>query len=82
MIAIETDAVRPLLDQIAKGMTQYACQFHVQIAWPQMVVHGDGHYYTTGKEGVRRRDGVSHRRIPGQQRAAAVAGLGREDRRR
>ncbi len=57
MIAIETDAVRPLLEQIADGKARYLCQFHVQIGWPQMVVHGDGHYYTTGKEGIRRSDG-------------------------
>ena len=57
MIAIETDAVSSLLERISGGKTRYVCQFHVQIAWPQMVIHGDGHYYKTGKEGIRRKDG-------------------------
>ena len=56
MLAIESDAVRPLLEQIAGGKARYLCQFHVQIDWPQMVVHSDGHYYKTGKEGIRRSD--------------------------
>ena len=57
MIAIETDAVAPLLKVIAEGKARYLCQFHVQIEWPQMVVYGDGHLYKTGKEGIRRKDG-------------------------
>ena len=45
MIAIETDAVRPILEQIAEGKARYLCQFHVQVGWPQWVVHGESHYF-------------------------------------
>ncbi len=58
MIAIELDAVRPLLEQIADGKARYVCRFHVQVEWPQMIIHGDGHYYKTSKEGIRRKDGL------------------------
>ena len=58
MLAIETGAVRPLLEQIADGRARCHCRFHVEIGWPKMVVHGDGHYYKTGKEGIRRKDGL------------------------
>jgi hypothetical protein len=58
MLAIETDAVRPLLDYIAEGKARYPCEFHLQVTWPKMVVHGDRQYYKTGKEGVRRSDGM------------------------
>jgi hypothetical protein len=57
MLAIENEAVRPILEQIAEGKARYLCRFHVQIAWPQMVIHGESHYFKTGKEGVRRSDG-------------------------
>jgi hypothetical protein len=58
MVTIETDAVRPLLDQLAEGKTRYPCQFHLQIAWPQMLGHGDRRFSQTGKEGTRRSDGM------------------------
>ena len=58
MLAVEIDAVRPILEQIAEGKARYLCRFHVQIGWPQMVIHGDGHFYMTGKEGIRRKDRV------------------------
>ena len=58
MIAIQTDAVRPVLKQINAGNVRYLCQFHIQVEWPQMVVHGNGHYLKTGKEGIRRNDGT------------------------
>jgi hypothetical protein len=58
MIAIEPDAARRLLEQIANGENQYVCQFHVQINWPRSVIHDNQRYYTTGKDGLRRSDGM------------------------
>jgi hypothetical protein len=56
MIAIEPDAVRRLIDQIASGETRYKCQIHVQFAWPPTVIHDNQRYCTTGKDGLRRSD--------------------------
>lgn len=58
MLVIHVNAVRPLLGLIAEGKARYLCRFLVQIEWPQMVAHGDGHYLKTGKEGIRRNDGT------------------------
>jgi hypothetical protein len=58
MIAIEPDAARRLLDEIASGKTQYDCQFHVQVAWPSTVIQDDQRYCNTGKDGLRRNDGM------------------------
>lgn len=58
MIEIESHGVRPFLDWIASGKTKYACEFHVQIAWPQTVTHEGSSFNKTGKEGVRRSDGM------------------------
>jgi hypothetical protein len=58
MIAIELDAARRLLEQIAKDKTRYDCQFLVQVTWPTTVIHDDQRYCETGKEGVRRSDGM------------------------
>jgi hypothetical protein len=58
MIAIESNSVRHILDKIASGETRYDCQFHVQISWPRTVSHDGGNYRKTGKEGVRRSDGL------------------------
>jgi hypothetical protein len=58
MIAIEPDSVRSFLDWIASGETKYACQFHVQITWPQTVTHEGSCFDKTGKEGVRFSDGM------------------------
>ena len=58
MIPLEPDAIRRLLDQIANGTTRYDCQFYLQIAWPTMVAHEGNRFFKTGKEGVRRSDGL------------------------
>ena len=58
MIAIRADAVRHYLDWIASGRTKYVCQFHVEIHWPKSITRKGSCFYKTGKEGIRRIDGV------------------------
>jgi hypothetical protein len=82
MIAIEPDAVRRLLDQIAIGTTRYDCQFHVQIAWPTTVAHGGTRFFKTGKEGLRRNRGLpsaEYRAEKGLRLWLGVDGAVRED---
>jgi hypothetical protein len=82
MIVLEPDAVRRLLDQIASAKTRYDCRFYVQIAWLPTVAFESTRFVKTGKEGVRRSDGMpsaEYRASNGCRLWLGCDGLVRED---
>lgn len=58
MLPLDPNAARLTLDSINNGTVRYSCRLHVQIGWPQRVSHESGMFRKTGKEGVRRSDGL------------------------
>ena len=58
MLPLDPNSARLTLDSINNGTARYSCRLHVQITWPPRVSHDGGLYCKTGKEAVRRSDGL------------------------
>ncbi len=56
MILIDPSDVHRLADRVSVG--RYPCQVYLQVAWPGAVAHTGTSYHSTGKEGIRRADGM------------------------